>query len=114
MLSKNSCPSLGHLLAAGCLLLLCGCNVPEVTPPAVAEVAPQDLGLGAAPAPVIAEDWWKIFNDPQADRLIARMLQSSPSLQAAMARIRGAEAELAGANALTQPQLTLDGQTQYT
>jgi NodT family efflux transporter outer membrane factor (OMF) lipoprotein len=109
MLSKSF-----HLFAAGCLVLLGGCNIPEVTPPEVAEVAPQDLGLGAAPAPAIAEDWWRIFNDPQADRLIARMLQSSPSLQAAMARIRGAEAELAGANALTQPQLNLDGQVQYT
>ena len=98
---------------AGSLLLLGGCHVPEKTPPQATEVAVQDLGLSAEPAPPIAADWWKIFNDPQADRLAARLLQSNPTLQAALARIRGAEAELMAADAQAQPQVHLDGQTIY-
>jgi NodT family efflux transporter outer membrane factor (OMF) lipoprotein len=102
------------LVSAGCALLLAGCHVPEMTPPRVAEVAPQELGLSSEAAPPIAADWWKIFNDPQADRLVARLLASNPTLQAAVARIRGAEAELAAANSQTQPQINLDGQVQFT
>jgi NodT family efflux transporter outer membrane factor (OMF) lipoprotein len=103
-----------RILSAGCALLLAGCNVPAVTPPLVTEVAPQDLGLGSEPAPPVAEDWWKVFNDPQADRLVVRLLQANPTLQAAMARIRGAEAELAGANSQLSPQVALDGSMQVT
>lgn len=107
-------PSAIRLVSAGCALLLAGCNVPALTPPLVAEVAPQDLGLGNEPAPPITEDWWKVFNDPQADRLVVRLLQANPTLQAALARIRGAEAELAGANSQLAPQVALDGSMQVT
>lgn len=95
-------------------MLLGGCAVPEKTPPAVTQIAPQELGLGDTPAPAIAADWWTVFADPQADRLVARMLETNPTLQGAMARIRGAEAELAAADAMRLPQVTLDGTVNFT
>jgi NodT family efflux transporter outer membrane factor (OMF) lipoprotein len=101
-----------HPLLAGALLLG-ACNVPQKMPPSVTELASQDLGLSNEKSPPVAEDWWKAFNDPQADRLAAQLLQSNPTLQAAMARIRGAEAELAGAQSQRQPQVNLDGSVQF-
>jgi NodT family efflux transporter outer membrane factor (OMF) lipoprotein len=72
------------------------------------------LGLGTELAPAIGVAWWKSFNDPQADRLAGFMLQASPTLQAAMARIGAAQAELAGAQSQRYPQVNLDGQVVYT
>lgn len=100
------------MLLAGCCLCLCGCDVPPVTPPGIAEIAPQELGLDTAPAPAAVADWWTLFRDPQADALAAEMLKANPSLQIAMTRIRAASAELAAADAGRSPQVNLDGQIQ--
>ncbi len=97
------------LLAA---LLLGGCvSTPETTPQ-VQEIAPAALGLGPQAAPRAASDWWKAFGDPQADRLAARLMAGNPTLAAALARIRGAEAGLSAARAEDYPQVSLDGSAQ--
>jgi NodT family efflux transporter outer membrane factor (OMF) lipoprotein len=98
----------------GCALFLWGCNVPPRAAPGVTEIQPAELGLGSDAAPALPQDWWTLFHDPQADRLAAQMLQSNPTLQIALARLRGAQAELAGAGALRRPQINLDGQIQET
>ena len=98
----------------GCLVGLGGCNVPDVTPPAVAELQSETLGLGPDAAPAAIADWWTLFHDPQVDALAQQMLQSNPTLQIALARIRGAQAELAAADAGRLPQVRLDGQIQET
>jgi len=95
-------------------LILSGCAIPPKAMPGVAEIAPATLGLSAEAAPPVQQDWWTLFHDPQVDRLVAQMLQSNPNLQVAMARIRGAEAELAASRSLRQPQINLDGQIQET
>ena len=105
-------PLIRKMVLAGWCLCLCGCDVPPVTPPGVAEIAPQTLGLDGAPAPAAITDWWTLFRDPQADALAAEMLKANPSLQVAMARIRAAGAELAAADAGRSPQINLDGQIQ--
>lgn len=99
---------------AGWLLCLAGCNAPPVTPPEVAEIQPDSLGLDRAAAPSAIAAWWTLFHDPQADRLAAQMLKANPTLQVAMARIRAARAELAAAGAERRPQINLDGQIQET
>ncbi len=97
-------------LALLALLLLGACvpkDAPQVTP-----LEPAQLGLGAAAAPRVQGEWWKAFGDPQADRLAAQVVAGNPTLQAALARIRGARAELQSANAADQPQIELQGSEQ--
>lgn len=38
----------------------------------------------------LAQDWWRLFNDPQLDELISRALEENPSIDAAEARIKKA------------------------
>ncbi|MFO5085940.1 hypothetical protein RCK77_24980, partial [Salmonella enterica subsp. enterica serovar 1,4,[5],12:i:-] len=80
--------------------------------PAVAPLAPAALGLDAATTPVIADDWWKGFGDPQLDRLVADATAGNPTLDAALARVRQAEAVLAGRRAEDGPNVTLDASVQ--
>ena len=66
--------------------------------------------LAAAPlsaAGFPAADWWRAFNDPQLDALVAEGLSSSPSLDAADARLRQAQAQASSANAERKPRLSL-------
>jgi NodT family efflux transporter outer membrane factor (OMF) lipoprotein len=92
--------------------LLSGCLTAPETTPQVKEIAPAALGLGAQAAPQPASDWWKAFGDPQADRLAARLMADNPTLAAALARIRGAQADLSAARADSYPQVSLDGSAQ--
>ena len=102
----------GHHLCCAIALLLSGCVSAPPTTPQVAQTPAASLGLGAVPAPHVEQAWWKAFNDPQADRLVAQALEKNPTLQGALARIRAAQAELSAAQALDYPQVTLDAQEQ--
>lgn len=102
----------GFSLGVGALLLLCGCVAAPPTVSQVAQLSPQ--GLGPAPAPAIAADWWTAFHDPQLNGLMQRALADNPSLQGALARIRSAQAELSGARADSYPRVTIDGEEQRT
>ncbi len=98
------------LLLAAALLASCA-----GAPPAhqVVALPPETLGLGAAPAPTIAADWWKAFGDPQLDTLVARALAGSPTLATAMARLRQAETQVSLARAATLPQAGFEAKDQY-
>ena len=93
-------------------LLLAGCAVPDVRP-AVTPVAPTSVGLGVADAPAVAADWWTALGDPQLDRIVADAMAGSPTLDAAMARVRGARGVLAGTSAETRPQISADVNEQF-
>jgi len=72
--------------------------------------AEQTLGQsGLSPAEWPATDWWKAFGDAQLDALVAEGLQNSPSLAAADARLRQAQAQAGAANATRQPSLSVSG-----
>ena len=101
-------------LSFGCAVLVCGCVPVPKTQPQVTEISSQTLGLGAEPAPAVTDTWWEGFHDPQVDRLIGQMLQNNPGLQGVLARIRGAQSELAAAQSQSYPQVSLDGQVQRT
>ncbi|WP_203308697.1 efflux transporter outer membrane subunit [Sphingomonas beigongshangi] len=107
MTRVRSAPLVATLVAT----LLAGCAVPH-SPPAVAPIAPASLGLDAAAAPAIADDWWKSFGDPQLDRIVADATAGNPTLDAALARVRQAEAVLASRRADDGPNATLDGSIQ--
>ena len=98
-------------IAPAALLLLGGCAIPA-SPPAVAPVAPASLGLTGAAAPVVADDWWTGFGDPQLDRIVADATGGNPTLAAALARIAQAQAVLSSRRADTGPDVTLDANEQ--
>jgi NodT family efflux transporter outer membrane factor (OMF) lipoprotein len=89
-------------------LPLVGCVEAPPTTPSQTEIAPQTIGLGAQAAPRPQPDWWKAFHDPQLDRLVPQLLANNPSLQSALARIRGAQAELSVQRALYYPNVNID------
>src|SRR3954467_11549195 len=89
-------------------LPLAACVEAPPTIPSQVEIAPQTVGLGAEAAPRPDVEWWKGFGDAQLDRLVTRLLAGNPSLQSALARIRGAEAELSAARTGTYPTISLD------
>lgn len=95
-------------------LMLSACVATPPTTPQVTEVKSENLGLTGAPAVRVPSQWWKAFNDPQVDRLAEHVMAGNPSLQAALARMRAAQAELAANRAEDLPQLNLNGSEQRT
>jgi NodT family efflux transporter outer membrane factor (OMF) lipoprotein len=93
-------------------LLLSGCAIPN-EPVAVSAVAPQSLGLGENAAPAVEADWWSALGDPQLDRIMTDALSGSPTLEAAMARVRLAQSTLSGSEAASRPQITGDASEQF-
>src|SRR5690606_10584059 len=57
-----------------------------------------------------ARDWWTTLGDPQLDALIVEALRDSPSLAAADARVRQAQAQAGLANAARKPTLGASAQ----
>jgi NodT family efflux transporter outer membrane factor (OMF) lipoprotein len=72
--------------------------------------AEQALGqAGLSPAEWPAADWWKAFGDAQLDALIDEALRNNPSLAAADARLRQAQAQAGGVDADRKPSLSVSG-----
>ena len=110
-LSRNTLKILAAFTAA---LLLTACVDTPPTEPQVAPIAPESLGLSGPPMAAVPDEWWKSFNDPQIDRLAVAMLRGNPTLAAALARIRAAQAEVSSEQAADRPQAALDGSEQRT
>ncbi|WP_323011400.1 efflux transporter outer membrane subunit [Castellaniella sp.] len=51
------------------------------------------------------DHWWERYQDPQLNQLILQALENNPSLQAATARVRTAQAAAQGARAVQWPQI---------
>lgn len=88
---RLSAPILGALLVAGCSF--------SYLQPKSSLVNPDDLeavqaleGIKVSPANWPQADWWSGFADAQLDTLVAEALENAPSLHAAAARVRQAEA----------------------
>ena len=106
-------------LAAGLLAtaLLAGCASSRGLAPQSSPSSPDALSasrsfkghaLSAAAFP--AQDWWRALGDAQLDGLVAEALQGTPSLQAADARLRQAQAQAGVADAARKA--TLSGSAQ--
>jgi NodT family efflux transporter outer membrane factor (OMF) lipoprotein len=84
------------VMAAMCLGFLTGCAVgpdyhqPKVSPPS-SWASPLADGETNIPANLAA--WWRNFNDPNLDSLMATAVQSNLTLRVAEARVREARAE---------------------
>ncbi|HKE95740.1 MAG TPA: efflux transporter outer membrane subunit, partial [Povalibacter sp.] len=88
--------------------LLAGCVTPQVEEPVGTPVDPQNLGLTGRTVASAANDWWKVFGDPQLDSLIEDATRNSPTLAQAMARVRTAQAQSQAAGAANQPRFSVN------
>lgn len=101
-------PILG-LALTGLVLAACAssegitANARRTDPAALAAQASLAPGTVAAPWPDKA--WWRIFGDPQLDRLMDEALADSPDLRAAAARLRQSQAVAGLAEARRYPRL---------
>jgi multidrug efflux system outer membrane protein len=95
-------------LALACGLLLAGCAVgPDYERPTVelpTAYPEQDVGAAA-----LRSDWWKLYNDPKLDELVAAALERNADIRLAVARIEEADANLRAANAAFLPEIDLTG-----
>lgn len=102
-------------VSAFAALLLAGCSpVPHIDPQ-VSQMHTGDVGLGehgSDQSVGIADHWWEAFGDPQLSRLIEAGLADNPTLAAALARVRGAQAAVGIEHAGQLPQIGIDGQEQ--
>lgn len=112
---STSSPRLGVLLFVGAsALVLTACaSLPPAQPPRVAK-APQAYetaqSLAAPAADWPADAWWAAYGDPQLNALEDEALKGSPTLAAAEARLRRAQALAAQARAADLPQVGLSAQ----
>lgn len=88
-------------------LLLASCAAVPHEQPMIAKATPASVGLTQDMASVDAR-WWDAFGDPQLGRLIDAGLAANPSLDAALARVRAAQAEIAVQHAAQLPQISGD------
>jgi len=65
---------------------------PNYARPAVEQPAHFKSQADSEPAPDIAREWWRLYGDPELDRLIATATASSQTLRQAVARVDEARA----------------------
>ncbi len=90
-------------------MLLSACIAVPDAPQQVAQSGADQLGLATRGA-AIGERWWESFDDPQLGRLIDEGMKSNPNLEAALARVRAADATVSAQRAAELPQVSADGQ----
>ncbi|WP_157217497.1 efflux transporter outer membrane subunit [Flavisphingomonas formosensis] len=96
------------LLAAMTMSLLAGCAAVPKDQPRIAPLAAATTGLTATDIAPIPADWWTALGDAQLDRIMADAMAGSPTLAAALARVRAAEAGIAANRAGLLPHLGVD------
>ena len=93
------------LLAAGGVLLAACAGTP-LQPAVKLSPAYQQPVDGAT---AVAGDWWRVFNDPVLDQLIARGLAGNHDARLALARVQQAKAGTTAAGSRLLPLLALTG-----
>ncbi|MET0546845.1 MAG: efflux transporter outer membrane subunit [Caulobacterales bacterium] len=102
LVARAAAPLLLSLLAA------CASLPDRETPLAAAQPAAlaSSQSFAAPGAAWPDQNWWKAYNDPQLDALIADGLKSSPTLAQAESRVRAANAQQAAARASLLPSVS--------
>lgn len=112
-------PRVLALTAAAASALLAGCVHGPVGPDYVAP-APLRAGQAASTGPFLSggeatsyatmpAHWWRLFEDPQLDGLIARAFEHNTDVRQALATLERARALEAEAHGVEQPSITLMG-----
>ncbi len=101
-----------HLWALACALLLSSCMVTVEHEAPVTETPKQFKAQGpwrpAKPADEQAKgQWWRMFNDPELNRLQAILAAENPSLEAALKRVEQARALVDVERAALIPQVSV-------
>lgn len=102
-------PLLGIALTS---MALTACVSAPGTTPTEPRLLPEHLGLAGEKTPPISTTWWNAFGDAQLDALVDQALHGSPTLAAALARMRQAQAVLSANRAVNYPQIAVDAQEQ--
>lgn len=111
--SKRGAPRARTALALALAIVLAGCAIPaKQQRPTLRD----DVPLAGIEAPARAgwpqTDWWRPYNDPQLDELIARAMKDSPDLAQAMSRVNTARQNVDITAA--QAGLSVNGSAQVT
>ena len=91
---------------------LAACAPTNIKPQLVPQTS-QTMGLVGPGHTVPAEAWWSAFGDPQLDRIMADAAAANPSLEAAVARLRAAQAAIGVERAGLLPQVNGAAQESY-
>ncbi len=112
--NKTLTLNLSAIACAAALLLLGGCAITKVDPPAPAPapVSFKEVGLWQHGAPATAatatpDAWWTMFNDPVLDDLEARLVIGNENLKAAVAQVRNARAAVDASREALFPTLSV-------
>ncbi|MDE8652352.1 TolC family protein [Novosphingobium album (ex Liu et al. 2023)] len=104
------------LLLAGASLAACAAGPDYVAPaPLPAAAAPF---TGTAATPTVSDgqpqaDWWRLYDDPVLDRLVADALAANTDIRVAVARIERARASLRGARSDRLPATDIGATATY-
>ena len=117
-MSPRLSTSARFLSAACAMALLSACAVgpgaPEATLPSPASGAFIGQGLTAQVRPAEARsDWWRLYDDPVLDGLVAQALAENNELEAAAANLRLVRASLSEARSARLPSTTVGASGQY-
>lgn len=107
---RRACPiATWPFLAGFCACLLAGCadiSMPQYRrPDAPMKAAWSGKPATVSPAETITLDWWRNFNDPYLDALVAKSIQGNIDLKILAARIRVAGTQIGEARAGALPTL---------
>lgn len=109
--------SLSFLLPLAALVLPACAAGPDYVRPAPPPTASGPFLSTASPAVTTAGpvrgDWWRLYDDPVLDRLVADALAANTDVRVAVARLAKAKAVLREIHADAAPQLDADGSAQY-
>lgn len=105
-------------VSAALLLAVAGCAVgPGYRPPAEAALAPAGRYVTVTPAAdpslPLPDQWWRLYNDPALDALIARAFSANTDLRVATANLARARAVLSESRAGRLPSTSLTGSASY-
>lgn len=104
------------LFATASALALAACAAgPDYASPKAPQSAGGNFvaGHAAVTADPVKGDWWRLYNDPVLDGLVADALKANTDVRAAAARIERARALLRGSRADRAPQANLSAGANY-
>jgi NodT family efflux transporter outer membrane factor (OMF) lipoprotein len=106
------------LFAAASALALAACATgPDYVPKPTAPSAAAPF-LGAAGSPIVSDahpdpNWWRLYDDPALDALVADALAANTDIRVAAAHLAKARALLREQRGAREPQLGISGSAQY-